>query len=373
MQLRKLNTESASDRRQFTRFPFDLYRGDPFWVPSMGDEMRRVLNRRRHPFYQHSSADFFVVENGRETLGRIAVLHHANYSQAHNCPTAFFYYFDAVNDQQVANQLFGAAFDWCRRRGVTLLRGPRGFLRSNGIGLLADGFDRMPATGIPYNFPYYPERASGAGLQKAVDYYSGYMQPADLFPERMYIMAEKVKQRNSYEVRQFNTLNELKRYIPLLEEIHKKAWPQVEGYYPTTTEEFRLIANNLLAVIDPKLVKLVFKQDKLVGFLLVYPNMAPAIKKAGGEIFPFGWITLLRHKHATDRVEANGIGLLPEAQGLGANVMLYTEIEKTLRAGNYQHIEFVQVNETNFLSFSDWKEMGVHWCKTHRLYEKQLD
>ena len=93
MRIRKVDTEKQADIRQFIHFPFDLYKNCSQWVPPLASEMRLVLNRKKHPFYQHSDADFFIMESEREVLGRIAVLHNRNYCQFRNEKTAFFLLF----------------------------------------------------------------------------------------------------------------------------------------------------------------------------------------------------------------------------------------------------------------------------------------
>ena len=71
MQVRKLDTRRARDVRAFIRFPFDLYRDCPQWVPPLRPAMRAALDRDRYAFYQTSAADFFVVENKGQVLGRV--------------------------------------------------------------------------------------------------------------------------------------------------------------------------------------------------------------------------------------------------------------------------------------------------------------
>ena len=66
---------SSGDRKRINEFidlPFRLYRGDPCWVPPFRSDMRRIL-RRRHPFFGHSRAAFFLARRQGRVLGRITV------------------------------------------------------------------------------------------------------------------------------------------------------------------------------------------------------------------------------------------------------------------------------------------------------------
>ncbi len=74
MQTREIDILSAKDRNAFIQFPFKLYKDCSQWVPPFISDMQLVMNKQKHPFYQHSDAAFFITENGNEVLGRIAVL-----------------------------------------------------------------------------------------------------------------------------------------------------------------------------------------------------------------------------------------------------------------------------------------------------------
>ena len=50
-----------------------------------------------------------------------------------------FFYFDVIEDLQVARALFSAAFEWSKNRDLSEITGSRGLLRFNGTGLLVDG------------------------------------------------------------------------------------------------------------------------------------------------------------------------------------------------------------------------------------------
>jgi len=58
----KVNTRSRREVNRFVTLPFRLYRDCPQWVPPLVDDTRLMLNRDRYPFYEHSTADFFLAE-----------------------------------------------------------------------------------------------------------------------------------------------------------------------------------------------------------------------------------------------------------------------------------------------------------------------
>lgn len=372
MHIRPIDTDSRRDRRRFVQFPFTLYDQTPQWVPPILSDLALLFDRQKHPFYQHSDGQFLIAEDAGQVVGRLAVLHHRPYCAYHKENIAFFYYFECIDDQQVADGLFRAAEDWARKQGCVTIYGPRGFVRSNCIGQLVEGFDHMPATGMIYNMPYYERLITTAGFHKESDHYSGMLTPEHQLPERVYEIAERVKQRGNFWIKTFNTVKEMESLIPMVDVIHHEAFKDNPGYCPSTKAEFEMLARDIIAIAEPDLIKAVMKGDEFAGFIIATPNIGRALQRTRGRILPFGWADLLREKKHTKIIDVDAIGLLPRYQGLGNNALLYVEIEKTLRQRGVERAEIVQVDERNFRSKSDMETMGVVWNKLHRTFKKAI-
>ncbi|NPV55722.1 MAG: GNAT family N-acetyltransferase [Anaerolineae bacterium] len=370
MRIRRIDTDQRKDVRKFIEFPFDLYRNHPGWVPTLDSEMRLVLNKRKHPFFLHSPGDFFIVESEGQVIGRIAVLKNNNYCSHHGENVAFHYYLDTIDDLQVSNLLFSAYRDWALANECDQLYGPRGFTRASGIGCLVEGFEYRAAVGIPYNFEYYSKHYDHFGFQKTTDYYSTYLDASFQQPEKVRLIAQKVAEKGNFKVINFRSKSELRPWVKEIEKVHEDAFKNNPGYYPSTPEEFELQAKSIIQIADPKLIKIIMAGDEPAGFIISYPDVAAAFQRTGGKLFPFGWIDILHEMRTADVISMNGVGLLPKYQGLGANVLLYTELEKVLRARpGLSTAELIQVDERNHRSLSDMESLGVKWVKTHRTYQ----
>jgi len=128
----------------------------------------------------------------------------------------------------------------------------------------------------------------------------------------------------------------------------------------------------MIQAADPRLLKLIMKDDEVAGFIISYADISMAIQRTKGKMWPLGWVDLLLEKNRTKIVNMNGLGLLPKYQGLGSNALLYTEVEKTIRDFGFEHAEIVQVDERNFKSKSDSDVLGVIWHKKHRTYNMAI-
>ena len=372
MTIREIETDHRRDVRRFVDFPFTLYENCPQWSPPLVSSVKLALNRSKHPFYSHSDAAFFLTEAEGDVVGRIAVLDNRRYNEYTGRSAAFFYYFDVVNNEHVARALFEAAAEWAAARGLKVLLGPKGLLRSDPLGILIEGFEHVAALSMPYNFPYYPKLIEAAGFEKDMDYISGYMNPEQKLPARMHELAGRVKERRGFWVKSFDTKRELREWIPEIQRVNNEAFTDVWGYYPIDDAEVQMIGDQLLTIADPRLIKLVMQDDEIAGFAFVFPDVTRALQATRGRIWPFGWIRLLIAMRRTDRLCGNGIGLLPKYQGLGASMLLYLELAKTVRERGASYCEIAQVMETNVKSLGDMNRVGVTWHKRHRLYRRSL-
>jgi len=373
MHIHKVDTRDPRQVRQFIQFPNKLYREDPYYCPMLESGERAALDRAHHPFYRHSTAEFFIAQSEGQVLGRIAAVHNTSHNAHRGVRTAFFSAFDLIDDFQVAQALFEAAFDWARQRGCEDMLGPRGLTGSDTSGVLVEGFDQPAVMGVPYNHPYYDRFIRGLGFEKLTDHLSGYASTQVQLPGRWIEAASRITARRGYRVVSFSTKADLRRWAPAVLAVHEQAFAGTFEWHPSTPEEMDQVANDLIAIADPRLIKLVVKDDNVIGFGFCFPDLAAGLRRARGRMFPFGWWHLRQAQKRSTVLLANGVGMLPAYQNLGGNAVLYTAMWETIQAlARFKHIEVVQVNEVNFKSRSDMENLGVRWTKKHRSYMRKL-
>ncbi|NSW53126.1 MAG: hypothetical protein HPY85_11530 [Anaerolineae bacterium] len=374
MHVRLIDTASRRDVRRFVQFPFDLYRDTPDWCPPIRLDLYSIMNKKKHPLYRDSDADFFIAEERGSVVGRVGVLHHSGFSRHKGRECAFFNYFDVVDNPAVSCALFDAVFAWCRERGIVFIEGPTGFTRSDSKGLLVEGFEFRAPVGVNYNHAYYANHILAAGFEKHVDYISGHINSrTDPIDQRVHIIADKLKSRGKFEVVRFSSKKEMRAYLPDLYRVNIEAFQDAPEFVPYGEEEFMAMANDLLAIVEPGLPKLIKAEGRVIGFVIAYPDISDGIRKASGRVFPFGWYHLLRARKTTTNLVLNGVGIIPKYQGSGANAVLYSEMDK-IRTEYPQFLtaDNLQVADYNLRSFADMSSVGTHWAITHRVYKKEL-
>jgi hypothetical protein len=377
-----LRTEmiDTADRKavsEFIQFHYQLYRGTPQWVPPIRDDIRAMLNRQKHPYYEHSDADFFVVKNGADVVGRVAALENKAYNQYHDKRIANIYLLDMVDDAQVADTLFAAVSDWARKRGLDTIVGPKGFSLFDGYGVQVEGHQyRQMMTMMNYNFPYYQTLIEAAGFDKEVDFVSCYL-PAEKFsvPEKVGEVARRVAERGKFKVMNFESKRHLLRYARQIGEAYNKTFVKNWEYWPMTEREIKYVVDTVLLVAIPKLIKLISYNDEIVGFLFGFPDISAALQRHNGNVSlrnPIAIADLLLEMRRTKWISLNGVGVLPEFHGRGGNALLYSEMEKTLHTFDYRYGELTQVAETAEQMRKDLITAGGEAYKNHRVYRKTI-
>jgi hypothetical protein len=324
--------------------------------------------------YKHSKAQFLLAYEGTRPVGRLAILNHRRFNEFNQTRTAFFYLFECENNHAAADSLFDCGFDWARSRGLDTVSGPTGFTPLDGLGLLVKGFEHRPALGLPYNPAYYVDLIEAQGFIMDGEIVSGYLGPDNIsFPPRIHELAERLARRRGLHILRCNTRRDLRKLVPYLKVLYNNSLETGHAAMPLSDEEVDAMASQLIWLADPKLVKLVMKGEKAVGFLIAYPDVSAALQKTRGRLFPFGWLTLLLELRRTDWININGAALLPEYRGSGGTAILYSEMFKSVTENpRYRHVDVVQVGVENEKMQRELENFGIDFYKMHRLYKKIL-
>jgi hypothetical protein len=368
--LHTVDTKDKADVQRFIALPFGLYRDHPLWVPPIQMDIKARLNFDKHPFYEHSEAEFFIAEYSGVDLGRIALIENKSYNRYHDKRQAQFYFFECVDDFDVAQVLFERAFEWAQARGLNQVVGPKGFGPLDGYGMLVEGYEFRPAmTMMNYNPPYYPKFMNDLGFRKEVDFVSWYLSAAKFkLDERIHRIAGRAAKRSGLVVRRFRNKRELLHWAPRIGQTYNQTFINNWEYYPLTEREIEYVISEILTIANPKLIKIITHGEDVIGFLFGFPDVSAAIQRSKGRLFPFGILDMLIDMRRTKWVALNGAGVLPEFHGCGGNALLYSEMEKTIHEFGFRHADLTQVAESAVQMRSDLENVGGVPYKNHRVF-----
>lgn len=375
LNIEKVDTENKKQVKRFVELPQRIYANCAQWVPPLNVDAYNQLNRKKHPFHEHSDVEFFLAVRDSHDVGRIAVIENRPFNTYHMTRKADFYLFECEDDLEAATALFNTAFEWAKARELDVVVGPKGFGPLDGYGLLTFGHEhRQTMTMLNYNHAYYQQLMEAQGFEKEVDFVSCYL-PADQFkiPERVEKIAERVMQRGHLEVKKFKNKKELLSWADRIGTAYNNAFVNNWEYYPLSQREIDFVVENILTIADHRLMKIITHGDDVVGFLFAFYDVSAALQRAKGKLFPFGLLDILMEMRRTKTVSVNGMGILPQFQGHGGNALLYYAMGKTLlEFQQFVHVEMTQVAETTEQMRADLKNLNGIEYKNNRVYRKYL-
>jgi GNAT superfamily N-acetyltransferase len=366
----------GQDLKRFIDLPYRLHARDPLWVPPLRRDVATLLSRTKNPFFEHAEAEYFIAERDGEVVGRIAAITNRLHNETHNDKVGFFGFFECIDDQRVADALFQAAAEWCRKRGHDVLRGPASFSVNDECGLLIDGFETPPALMMPHNPRYYIALVEHAGFTKAKDlwvYQGGSEEHYVPVPERLARATELIRQRQGITLRSLN-MKDFEGEVERIKELYNSAWEKNWGFVPMTEHEIDHLAEQFKPVVIPELVPMAEKDGKLIGFGIALPDLNVVFRKnRSGRLFPM--ILKLLWMLKTRRLRRARIlllGVVREHQGKGIDAMLYHWIwTKSGERGIYWG-EAGWILEDNPAMNAGLEKMTFRVYKTYRLYDRGL-
>jgi hypothetical protein len=298
------------------------------------------------------------------------------YNAEHQTSAANFYFTDFIDDKEVSRTLFAAIREWARERSLGNLIGPLFSGATYGGGCLIEGFEHDAAmTMMPYNHAYYHDHYVANGFEKRFDLNSLGIDPQQFqMPERVERLAQRVRDRGRMRVIEFENKRSLRRAAKRVAALYNETLGDHSENYPLTEDELDQLINELLQIAQPDLEKIITYDDEVIGFMLAFPDVTPALQRAGGRLSLTAILDLLRSVKRSRKLLLNGMGIKQQYQRLGGNALIYSEIARTVKHTHYDFAdaEMVQINEETDLMLRDMYNLGATRRKLHRVFQSRL-
>ena len=365
-----IGAEDRATLRQFIEFPYQHYRSDPYWVPPLRIAQKDLLDKKKHPFYEHAEMQCFLALDGSRVAGRIAAILDRN--QFAPDSLGFFGFFEAVDSQPIVNALLRSAWDWLRARGARTMRGPVNPSTNYECGLLVEGFDSSPFVMMTYNPPYYAGLLERAGLRKIKDLLAYITTAAATAGHKAMRVADRAMRSSRVAIRPVNMKN-FKAEADAIWGIYSSAWSRNWGFAPLTREEFWLLAKDMKQILAPEFALIGEIEGRPVGFALAIPDINLALKPAGGNLFPLGLLKILFYQRKIKSLRVMALGVIEEFRTAGVAAGFYATLIRSAQRLGYGDCEFSWVLEDNILMNRSIESLGARRYKTYRLYEGTHD
>ena len=364
--------ETREDINAFIRFPWNIYRDDPCWVPPLIGERKKFLDAQVNPFFEHAEAEYYLALHADGTpAGRIALVLNSRHNEFHSEKIGFFGLFESVNDQKVADLLLDIAYAWCQAKGLHSMRGPFNLSTNHECGLLLEGFDTPPVMGIPYNLPYYQSLFEQWGLRKARDLISLKLDIVEI-PTYLDRAVSRLAKRTRFTMRPFR-MDRFEQEVDIMWDIYNEAWNHNWGFVPMTQREFKFSAEEMKPIVRPEFCLFAEVEGEPAGFSLTLPDVNQVLINMDGRLFPFGWARFLWGKSKINAFRVLALGVKKKFRRLGIDACLYHETYKQFLASGIRWCDMSWVLEDNLDILRPIERIGGYSYKRHRIYERDCE
>jgi len=362
----------TKDILKFIKFAWKIYKDDPYWVPPLLMDKKKILNKDKNPFFKAAQMEMFMAYKNGEPVGRIAAIKNDTHNKIHNENMGFFGFFESINNQEVANALLDKAKEWLHSKGVNAMRGPANPSSNDEFGMLLEGFEDSPRIMMTYNPKYYLDLMDNYGLKKVKDLLAYQIDnPKLLKSEKLIRVAEIARKRSNVEIKQIN-LKQFKSELEKVKFVYNQAWAPNWGFIPMTDEEIDNLAKELKPLVEDSLVVFAEVEGKTVAFALVMLDYNELIKDFNGRLLPFNFIKLFTQRKKIKWARVLTLGIIPEYQKRGIDALLYYEITKRAEKIGILKGEASWILEDNEMMTRGAEVMNGEVYKKYRIYEIKI-
>jgi len=365
---------SKKDIKSFIDFAHELYKDDPLYVPELYMAQKEMFDKKKYPFYEYGQVKSFLAYANGKIVGRISAIDNPRYNDYHKCNVGFFGFFDAINDQEVANALLNKAADFAKINGNKELIGPTNFTTNETAGLLVQGYEQSNQIMMTYNASYYADLIEAYGLTKEMDLYAYFIPTLEASDKsiRLSNVLEKRLAGHGITIRNINTKdwnNEVER----IKKLYNSAWDKNWGFVPFTDREFQHLAEGLKLLVDSDFAYMAEDNGIPVGFSVSLPNINEITKGfKKGRLFPFNIIKLLLNKKKVTTVRIASAGVIESHRKKGIEAIFFAKNIQEARKRKLKGGEASWVLESNKMMIASAEKLNGKHYKTYRLYKKAI-
>lgn len=258
---------TEKEKRLFLSLPKKLYQRKEC---TQDIEAEKSLLNGTHPLSKQVEIYPYIYVNHNKVVCRCVMTY---YKEDDN---AYIGFFESLDDFACASAMIKTVSKKAKADGKAALVGPYDVSFWIRYRFKCDHFDSV-YTCEPYNKCYYPQMWERMGFQVTDRYYSNQIRvPRKSDQSEKYKLRLQRFLQNGYIIKSPAESN----FLQCLEEIYElltKLYRSFPGYKEITKKQFMELYTPLKKILDYSMVKLVYKDEKLVAFFVSIPNYGNAI------------------------------------------------------------------------------------------------
>lgn len=371
-----LTVNNATTEKEFHQLPFSIYKEDKSWVPHLKQDIEKVFDSKQNKFFRHGEAIRWIAQKDGKTIGRIAAFINEKANKKSNTKIGGIGFFECMNDEKAAFQLFEIAKQWIKDRGMDTIEGPINFGEKDKYwGLIIENFEYPPYYNQNYNPPYYVPFFENFGFKK---YYEQYIFHRNVSDELIPLLKEKSARIKKDPKFTFDTIKKdnLEKYAEDFRTIYNRAWVKHEGFAGMEKRQAMTIMKTIKPILDEDLIHFAYYDGQPVGFFIALPEINQIFKYVNGNLNWFGKLKFLYHKMKGTCTSFFGLafGIDPDFQGKGLEGAIFDECRRVVSIkGNYEDVVITWIGDFNPKMIHVIRNLGAAKLRTLATYRYLMD
>ncbi|WP_336731302.1 GNAT family N-acetyltransferase [Chryseobacterium sp. VD8] len=368
-----IEVKNSDQLKQFVRFPMDLYKNNPYYVPALINDEIKIWNPKENPALQYSEAKQFLAYQNNKIVGRIALMINHKEERELGIRKVRFGWIDFIDDEKVSQALIGKAVEYAKEKNIGKIEGPMGFTNLDKAGMLTLGFDKLATMIGIYNHDYYPKHLEKLGLTKEKEWVEFEIMFPDSLPEKIYKFNELISQKYHLKVLRFKSKEEILQYVDAMFDLLDETYKHLSTYTPISDEQRKTYKEKYFPLIDKDfIVCIADENDHLISFAITMPSYSKALQKSKGKLLPFGWWHFLQAGKKNDRANFYLIGIHPDYQRRGVTSIIFKEIWDIFNKKGVKYLETNPELEENKSIQLLWQDYNPVNHKRRRTYALEI-
>ena len=362
-----------SGLKKFVTFPLNLYKDSEYYVPALTKEEMETLNPEKNPVFKNADAWYYLAYKDDKTVGRIAVIINHLEVNDQGKKKVRFGWLDMIDDIEVTKALLEKAYEKGREHQLEYAEGPVGFSNMEKAGILTKGFKEMNTMITWYHFPYYAEHLEQLGYEKQATWVEYKLEIPNTIFEKVAKFSKIVRERYKLSVIRFKNKKEILPYVDDMFGLLNKTYNTLQTFVPIQQYQIDYYKEKYFGFIHPDYICCIKdEQGKLIAFSIVMPSFSKALKKANGNLLPFGWKYILDAQRKNDTAAFYLIGIDPEYQGKGVTAIIFEEMQYLFNSKGIHTVETNPELKENTAVQLLWKDYSPKQHKERSTFRKDL-
>ena len=359
--------------KDFVKFPFELYKNHPYWVPPLIADELETFDKTKNPAFQTAEATFYLAYRENKIVGRIAAIINWNEVKDQQKLKVRFGWWETIDDVEVTKALLEKVYELGRKNKLEYVEGPMGFSNLDKVGVITEGFEEMGSMITWYNYPYYATHLEKLGYVKEKEFLENKFPFENVKPEFFFKIQELIKKRYQLRPLNFTKTKDIMPYVDKMFDLFNRSYASLSSFVAITDIQKEYFKKKYISFINPEYIKFVVdKDDEIVAFSIVMPSFSEALRKANGKLFPFGLYHLLNARKNSKDVLFYLIGVEPEYQSKGVTAIIFNEYYELFTKKGIKNCIRTPELEDNHAIHNIWKHFNPEIFRRRRTYSKKI-